>query len=121
MRRFSGVHTIMPTPFTDDGRLDLESLERLTDFLIRLGVDGLVVLGVMGEAPKLSQREQEVIRTTVRVAQPARYTSDGLRPQTVYIGASRPFGIRANADRICALTFTEMHCRMHCRPLAKVI
>ena len=60
MTRFSGVHTIMPTPFADDGSLDLASLETLTDFLIRLEVDGLVVLGVMGEAPKLSQREQDV-------------------------------------------------------------
>lgn len=64
--RFSGVHTIMPTPFTQDGALDKASLERLTDFLIGLGVDGLVVLGVMGEAPKLSQSEQdEVIAITV--------------------------------------------------------
>ena len=69
MTRFSGVYTIMPTPFTDDGALDLASLETLTDCLIRLEVDGLVVLGVMGEAPKLSQREQdEVIRTTVAAA-----------------------------------------------------
>jgi 4-hydroxy-tetrahydrodipicolinate synthase len=59
----------MPTPFTDDGSLDLASLETLTDFLIGLEVDGLVVLGVMGEAPKLSQDEQDVvIRTTVRAA-----------------------------------------------------
>ncbi len=69
MSRFQGVYTIMPTPFSDDGKLDLKSLETLTDFLVKLGVDGLVVLGVMGEAPKLSQAEQdEVIRTTVRVA-----------------------------------------------------
>lgn len=69
MSRFSGVYTIMPTPFNDDGSLDLASLETLTDFLVRLEVDGLVVLGVMGEAPKLSQREQdEVIRTTVAAA-----------------------------------------------------
>lgn len=69
MNRFSGVHTIMPTPFKDDGSLDAASLETLTDFLVGLGVDGLVVLGVMGEAPKLSQREQdEVIRTTVGAA-----------------------------------------------------
>ena len=66
MNRFTGVHTIMPTPFKDDGSLDLPSLEKLTEFLVGLGVDGLVVLGVMGEAPKLSQADQnEVITTTV--------------------------------------------------------
>lgn len=69
MSSFTGVYTIMPTPFGADGSLDLGSLETLTDFLIQLGVDGLVVLGVMGEAPKLSQREQdEVIEATVRAA-----------------------------------------------------
>lgn len=67
--RFGGVHTIMPTPFSDDGALDLPSLERLTDFLIGRGVDGLVVLGVMGEAPKLSQEERDdVLQTTVSAA-----------------------------------------------------
>lgn len=68
-KRFQGVYTTMPTPFKNDSSLDLPSLETLTDFLIVLGVDGLVVLGVMGEAPKLSQQEQdEVIRTTVKAA-----------------------------------------------------
>lgn len=66
---FSGVYTIMPTPFQDDGSLDLPSLERLTEFLVKQGVDGVVVLGVMGEAPKLSQKEQnEVITTAVKAA-----------------------------------------------------
>lgn len=69
MKTFSGVHTIMPTPFTEDGALDLASLETLTEFLINLGIDGVVVLGVLGEAPKLSQKEQdEVIETTVRAS-----------------------------------------------------
>jgi 4-hydroxy-tetrahydrodipicolinate synthase len=69
MKRFTGVHTIMPTPFSEEGALDLSSLERLTEFLVGLGVDGVVVLGVMGEAPKLSDREQEeVIRNTVAAA-----------------------------------------------------
>ncbi len=69
MSRFEGVYTIMPTPFKEDGKLDTASLERLSKFLLDLGVDGLVVLGVMGEAPKLSQKEQdEVIRVTVAAA-----------------------------------------------------
>lgn len=67
--RFGGVHTIMPTPFTPAGELDLPSLERLTDFLIGLGVDGLVVLGVLGEAPMLTEEERDaVLRTTVAAA-----------------------------------------------------
>lgn len=53
----SGVFTIAVTPFTDDGRLDLDSTDRLTDFYLRQEVDGMTILGVMGEAPKLSRDE----------------------------------------------------------------
>ena len=53
-----GVFVIMATPFTDDGDLDLQSADRLIDFYLEEGVHGLTVLGVMGEAPKLSLEEQ---------------------------------------------------------------
>lgn len=67
--RLKGVHTIVPTPFDGKGELDRKSLSWLIDFLVRLGVDGVVVLGVMGEAPKLSEAEQaEVIRISVQAA-----------------------------------------------------
>jgi 4-hydroxy-tetrahydrodipicolinate synthase len=67
--RFHGVHTIVPTPFDERGALDGASLSHLIDFLAGLGVDGVVVLGVMGEAPKLSEAEQaEVIRLAVAAA-----------------------------------------------------
>lgn len=66
--RFGGVHTIMPTPFTVDGQLDLASLERLTDFLVNLGVDGVVVLGVLGEAHKLTEDERDAVLTTTVAA-----------------------------------------------------
>ncbi len=66
----SGVHVIMPTPFDGTGKLDLESLHTLTHFLIEKGANGLVVLGVMGEASKLGEAEQEaIIRETVQAAQ----------------------------------------------------
>ena len=53
-----GVFVIMATPFTDDGALDLQSADRLVEFCLDEGVHGLTVLGVMGEAPKLSLEEQ---------------------------------------------------------------
>jgi 4-hydroxy-tetrahydrodipicolinate synthase len=48
-----GVYVITATPFTDAGALDLVSSERLIDFYRSFGIDGLTVLGIMGEAPKL--------------------------------------------------------------------
>jgi 4-hydroxy-tetrahydrodipicolinate synthase len=58
---FVGVWNIVPTPFTPAGDLDLASVRRLTDFAIGTGVDGLTVLGVMGEAPKLSDTERTAV------------------------------------------------------------
>ena len=53
-----GVFVIAPTPFHDDGRIDDASTDRMTDFFLgEAGADGLTILGVMGEAPKLDAEE----------------------------------------------------------------
>jgi 4-hydroxy-tetrahydrodipicolinate synthase len=52
-----GVYIIAATPFTDDGALDLQSVDTLTDFYLRCGVHGFTLLGMMGEAHKLSADE----------------------------------------------------------------
>jgi 4-hydroxy-tetrahydrodipicolinate synthase len=64
-----GVWNIVPTPFSDDEELDLPSLRRLTDFVVGSGVDGMTILGVLGEGAKLSDRERSaVIDTTLEHA-----------------------------------------------------
>ncbi|AJE47581.1 dihydrodipicolinate synthase family protein [Celeribacter indicus] len=61
-----GVFVISVTPFGEDGTLDRDSLARVTDFYLEKGADGLTVLGMMGEAPKLSAEEsREVVRITL--------------------------------------------------------
>jgi 4-hydroxy-tetrahydrodipicolinate synthase len=55
----------MVTPFRD-GDLDLESAERLTDFMIDGGVEGLVVSGSTGEAATCSVEERRRLWTAVR-------------------------------------------------------
>ncbi|WP_233889592.1 dihydrodipicolinate synthase family protein [Paraburkholderia flagellata] len=52
-----GVYIIAATPFTHSGELDLESIDRLTDFYLASGVTGFTILGMMGEAPKLTEAE----------------------------------------------------------------
>jgi 4-hydroxy-tetrahydrodipicolinate synthase len=52
-----GVYAIAPTPFQPDGSLDRSSLDRMVDFYEAAGVDGLTILGIMGEAPKLDAGE----------------------------------------------------------------
>ena len=59
--RLSGVYAIAPTPFTDDGRVDTWSLDRLIAYYEETGVTGLTILGQMGEAPKLESEESASI------------------------------------------------------------
>jgi 4-hydroxy-tetrahydrodipicolinate synthase len=52
-----GVYPIAPTPFLPDGAIDWKSAERLFEFYAGIGADGVTVLGIMGEAPKLEPDE----------------------------------------------------------------
>src|SRR5262249_61557345 len=52
-----GVYIIAVTPFDERGALDLDGTDRLIDFYRGSGADGLTILGVMGEAPKLAHEE----------------------------------------------------------------
>jgi 4-hydroxy-tetrahydrodipicolinate synthase len=52
-----GVYVIAPTPFHPDGRIDDSSIDRMTDFFIKAGVNGMTVLGQLGEAPKMEHNE----------------------------------------------------------------
>src|SRR3954462_14562656 len=60
-----GVYAIAPTPFHDDGRIDTSSIDRLSDFYRQAGCDGITVLGIMGEAPKLDQDEAAAVASQV--------------------------------------------------------
>ena len=54
-----GVYVIALTPFTDNGALDLDSTDRMVDFYLERGATGLTVLGMMGEAQKLTIEESQ--------------------------------------------------------------
>jgi len=61
-----GVYIIAATPFTDDGALDLQSVDTLTDFYISCGVHGFTLLGMMGEAHKLTPEESiDVVKRVI--------------------------------------------------------
>jgi 4-hydroxy-tetrahydrodipicolinate synthase len=68
---FEGVFPILATPFDDDENLDLESFDRMVRFIGGLGVEGITILGVLGEANRLLDGEREtLIRTAVAAAGP---------------------------------------------------
>jgi 4-hydroxy-tetrahydrodipicolinate synthase len=60
-----GVIPIAPTPFHPDGRVDETSLDRMSDFFLGAGIDGLTILGQLGEAPKLDHAEAVAIARRV--------------------------------------------------------
>ena len=53
----AGVFPISPTPFLPDGAIDWASAEKLFAHYDAIGSDGVTVLGIMGEAPKLEPGE----------------------------------------------------------------
>ncbi|WP_400088030.1 dihydrodipicolinate synthase family protein [Yoonia sp. R78084] len=67
-----GVFTIAVTPFKPDGALDWDSVDRMVDFYIAQGATGLTILGMMGEAGKLSAEESIAVvkRVTARSTVP---------------------------------------------------
>jgi 4-hydroxy-tetrahydrodipicolinate synthase len=65
-----GVFVIAVTPFTESGELDLASTDRMVDFYLESGATGLTILGILGEATKLTAEESHtfVKRVLARVA-----------------------------------------------------
>ncbi len=77
-----GVFAIAATPFTDDGALDFDSIDRMVDFYVECGVSGLTILGIMGEAAKLSNEESAAVASRILAR------LDGKIP--VVVGVSAP-------------------------------
>ena len=58
INRYSeGVFIISATPFTENGELYLSSTDSVVDFYLNSGVSGMTILGIMGEAQKLTAAE----------------------------------------------------------------
>lgn len=62
------VLTAMVTPMKDDLSVDYEKAEKLADYLIKHGSDGLVVSGTTGESPTLSKDEKLRLFSAVKSA-----------------------------------------------------
>jgi len=77
-----GVYIISPTPFTETGEIDYASTDSLIDFYFEKNVTGITILGVLGEAPKLSPSEaRDFLGHFMKRV-------DGRKP--VVVGASNP-------------------------------
>jgi 4-hydroxy-tetrahydrodipicolinate synthase len=77
----AGLFPIAPTPFLPDGRLDMRSIETLVDRYLAARANGVTVLGIMGEAPKLEHEESLAV---------ARAFIAGFSRLPVIVGVSAP-------------------------------
>lgn len=65
MNQFVGVFPPVVTPFTTDGEIDFESLNRVVDHLIDGGMHGLFVLGSTGEVAYLTDDQRESVISAI--------------------------------------------------------
>lgn len=79
--KFRGVFPIAPSPFLPDGAVDWKSAEALFSHYVEIGCDGVTVLGIMGEAPKLEPQESlRLLKIAVK----------GMAGKPVIVGVSAP-------------------------------
>ncbi|MFH5229762.1 4-hydroxy-tetrahydrodipicolinate synthase [Antrihabitans spumae] len=66
VRAFGTVSVAMVTPFTSEGKLDIDAGVRLADHLVAHGCDGLVLAGTTGESPTTTETEKlELLRAVI--------------------------------------------------------
>lgn len=86
----SGVHCVMATPFLPDESLDEASLATLIDYLADGGCDGILILGVLGEADKLSDIERDrMVRTCIELSAGRLQVSVGITHNSTRVARER--------------------------------
>jgi len=97
---FEGVFSVLPTPFKG-GEVDLDSLRKVVDLIIRAGVNGVTALGVTGEVARLNERERGLVVETVvkQVAGKAKVivgaSADGVRTCIEFSREAKSLGASA--------------------------
>ena len=92
----TGVYSIAPTPFSENGAIDWNSVDRMTDFYFECGCNGFTILGVLGEASKMDA--EEALALADRVIKRA-----GGKPIIVGVSAPGFAAMRSLAQEVMAL------------------
>lgn len=77
-----GVGVALVTPFKDSGEVDLETLDKLIDYVIEGGVDYVVALGTTAETPTLTVVERNTVFKRIKT------TINGRVPIVIGIGGN---------------------------------
>ncbi|MDT5120387.1 MAG: 4-hydroxy-tetrahydrodipicolinate synthase [Mycobacterium sp.] len=93
MTSIGGTWYVMPTTFDESGALDLTSQRSLAEAVVDWGVDGITLLGVMGEASALASDERELVLTAVTEA------VNGKVPIAVGCSGAAPYAVAALCDQ----------------------
>ena len=128
VRTFSGSLVALVTPFASHGGVDFDMLDRLVDFHLANGTDGIVALGTTAETPTLNDGEKEAVarriidraggripvivgagsNNTQHAAELARQYealgADGLLVVTPYYNKANKSGMRAHFETVAAAT-----------------
>lgn len=59
--KYTGIWPVAPTPFHDDGTLDLNGMKRVLDLMVDQGVDGICILANFSEQFLISDEERDVL------------------------------------------------------------
>jgi 4-hydroxy-tetrahydrodipicolinate synthase len=62
---FAGTGVAIVTPFLENGDIDVSSLEKLVEHMVKGGVDYIVALGTTGENPTLNKDERQQVYSLV--------------------------------------------------------
>ncbi len=69
-RPFTGIWPVAPTPFTEDGAVDIDGMRRVIDCMVDQGVDGICILANFSEQFLLDDDERAAL-TRVSLEQAA--------------------------------------------------
>ena len=124
---FQGIYTALVTPFTQEGKIDFNSLETLIEKQISAGVDGLVLLGTTAEAATMDEAEKDELlcaaikqinkrvkviigtgtnctATTLKNSKAAlRHSPDGILVVTPYYNKPNPSGLVEHYRQVAQL------------------
>jgi 4-hydroxy-tetrahydrodipicolinate synthase len=98
---FEGVYSVLPTPFTGAGDVDLPSITRVVNLVVKAGVNGMTALGVTGEVSRLTERERgQIVEAVVKAADGRAKvivgaSADGVRTCIEYTREAKALGAAA--------------------------
>ncbi len=105
MAQFGPVLTAMVTPFTSDGKLDLDAAQALATHLVSNGNSGLVLAGTTGESPTLTHGEQiDLIRAVAEAVPDATIVAGAGSNDTAAAIELTSKATDAGADAILSVT-----------------